>query len=211
MLVASSWSTPISSWRSQKGRTASTCRVLLPSRTRSRLAIVPDWSRFLIGKSVHSVGEAIAAAADGADYLLLGPVFAPISKPSGTEPIGLSALAEAVAKVRGSDFCAGRNGCESRARGSRNGSDRDRGDQLGSPVPGVRDKRDILDNVDGVDGVDSDRRMQSPYQFTVSTLSTVSTRSTYLLMLTVLTRWTIRSERGSAPTPQRASQPRTST
>ncbi len=55
--------------------------------------------RFLIGKSVHSVGEAIAAAADGADYLLLGPVFAPISKPSGTEPIGLSALAEAVAKV----------------------------------------------------------------------------------------------------------------
>jgi thiamine-phosphate pyrophosphorylase len=54
---------------------------------------------FLIGRSVHSVAEAVAACADGGlDYLLFGPVFATASKP-GQTPAGLSALAEVSAAV----------------------------------------------------------------------------------------------------------------
>ena len=48
---------------------------------------------FLIGRSVHSVSEAVEVAADGgADYLLFGAVFATGSKP-GQAPAGLHALA----------------------------------------------------------------------------------------------------------------------
>jgi thiamine-phosphate pyrophosphorylase len=48
---------------------------------------------FLIGRSVHSVAEAVAACAGGGlDYLLFGPVFATASKP-GQAPAGVQALA----------------------------------------------------------------------------------------------------------------------
>lgn len=50
---------------------------------------------FLIGKSVHTVPAAVAAEAAGADYLLLGPVFDPISKQSDLIPLGLPGLREA--------------------------------------------------------------------------------------------------------------------
>jgi thiamine-phosphate diphosphorylase len=51
---------------------------------------------FLIGRSVHSAGEAASAFADGgADYLLFGAVFATTSKP-GQSPAGVNALAEVV-------------------------------------------------------------------------------------------------------------------
>ncbi len=54
---------------------------------------------FLIGRSVHSPAEAIAAARDGGcDYLLFGPVFATRSKP-GVEPAGPDALASVVRAV----------------------------------------------------------------------------------------------------------------
>ena len=52
-------------------------------------------SSFVIGKSVHSVREAVAAEAEGADYVMLGPIFAPISKPSSIQPLGWSGLREA--------------------------------------------------------------------------------------------------------------------
>lgn len=42
----------------------------------------------LIGRSVHSVEEARSAAADGADYLIVGTIFATASKP-GRAPAGL--------------------------------------------------------------------------------------------------------------------------
>lgn len=51
--------------------------------------------KFLLGKSVHSLREAWAAQATGADYLLLGPILAPISKDSTTSPLGLETLREA--------------------------------------------------------------------------------------------------------------------
>ena len=55
---------------------------------------------FLIGVSCHSVDEVRAAEAGGADYALFGPVFAPVSKPSGLVPRGLSGLARAVSAGR---------------------------------------------------------------------------------------------------------------
>jgi thiamine-phosphate diphosphorylase len=62
-----------------------------PSRVR---AIVPPG--FLVGRSVHSVGEAGTYGAGGAiDYLVFGTVFATDSKP-GREPLGAAVLADAV-------------------------------------------------------------------------------------------------------------------
>lgn len=47
----------------------------------------------LIGRSVHSVASAVAAAADGADYLIVGTIFASPSHPGG--PVaGLPLLTE---------------------------------------------------------------------------------------------------------------------
>ncbi len=51
---------------------------------------------FLIGRSVHSVEEVRDADASALDYLILGTVFASLSKP-GREPLGTTALAAAVA------------------------------------------------------------------------------------------------------------------
>jgi thiamine-phosphate pyrophosphorylase len=54
---------------------------------------------FLIGRSVHSVSEAVKVCADGGlDYLLFGAVFATESKP-GQPPAGVKALAEVSAAV----------------------------------------------------------------------------------------------------------------
>lgn len=51
---------------------------------------------FLIGRSVHSVAEALRAAADGGvDYLMFGTVFPTASKP-GQAAAGTAALAELV-------------------------------------------------------------------------------------------------------------------
>jgi thiamine-phosphate pyrophosphorylase len=54
---------------------------------------------FLIGRSVHSVEEAVTACADGGlDYLLFGAVFTTVSKP-GQTPAGVQALADVSAAV----------------------------------------------------------------------------------------------------------------
>ena len=53
-------------------------------------ALNPLW---WIGKSVHTSGEAEAARAEGADYLVVGPVFATASHP-GRAPLGLEGLRE---------------------------------------------------------------------------------------------------------------------
>lgn len=55
---------------------------------------------FLIGVSCHSVDEVSEAEADGADYVVFGPVFAPISKASDLVPCGLDGLARAARAVR---------------------------------------------------------------------------------------------------------------
>jgi thiamine-phosphate pyrophosphorylase len=54
---------------------------------------------FLLGVSCHSPDEVRAAAQEGADYVLFGPVFAPLSKPAQLPPVGLAGLARAVTSV----------------------------------------------------------------------------------------------------------------
>jgi len=54
---------------------------------------------FLVGRSVHGVEEARAAAAEGADYLIFGTVFPSGSKPRGHRTAGLDALAVVTAAV----------------------------------------------------------------------------------------------------------------
>lgn len=53
-------------------------------------AITPEG--FLIGVSCHTFDESVRAEQDGADYVLFGPVFAPLSKSSDLPPRGLEEL-----------------------------------------------------------------------------------------------------------------------
>jgi thiamine-phosphate pyrophosphorylase len=50
--------------------------------------------KFLLGASCHSLESAKSAAADGADYIFFGPVFATPSKARFGEPQGVGRLAE---------------------------------------------------------------------------------------------------------------------
>ncbi len=59
-------------------------------------ALNPRW---WIGKSVHDLAEAEAARIEGADYLVVGPVYATASHP-GRRPLGLKRL-EAIAVAMG--------------------------------------------------------------------------------------------------------------
>lgn len=56
-------------------------------------ALNPRW---WIGKSVHDLPEAEAARAEGADYLVVGPVYASATHPD-RPPLGLEQLGETVA------------------------------------------------------------------------------------------------------------------
>ncbi|MDR7544350.1 MAG: thiamine phosphate synthase [Armatimonadota bacterium] len=54
----------------------------------------------IVGASAGTVGEAVAAEADGADYVGVGSVFATTTKPDAGEAIGPEAIAEIKAAVR---------------------------------------------------------------------------------------------------------------
>lgn len=51
----------------------------------------------IVGRSCHGEGELAAAAASGAHYATLSPVFVTASKPGYGPPLGLDALARAIA------------------------------------------------------------------------------------------------------------------
>lgn len=53
----------------------------------------------MLGASTHRLDEARAAAEDGADFVTFGPVYATPSKAGLGEPVGVEALARAVAAV----------------------------------------------------------------------------------------------------------------
>jgi thiamine-phosphate pyrophosphorylase len=55
--------------------------------------------RMLIGASTHNLTEARAAASDGADFIVFGPVFETESKKAYGPPVGLAALQEAAAQL----------------------------------------------------------------------------------------------------------------
>lgn len=55
-------------------------------------------SELLIGVSTHCADEAEAARAGGADFVVFGPVFEPLSKPYGS-PVGVQALARVASAV----------------------------------------------------------------------------------------------------------------
>jgi thiamine-phosphate pyrophosphorylase len=54
----------------------------------------------LVGVSAHSLAEAEQAAADGADYVTLSPVFASVSKPGYGPAVGLDRLEAAARALR---------------------------------------------------------------------------------------------------------------
>jgi thiamine-phosphate pyrophosphorylase len=62
--------------------------------------------RTIIGKSTHSVAEAIAAAAEDTDYIGFGPLFATPTKPLA-EPIGITAIRTLHEMVQKPIFCIG--------------------------------------------------------------------------------------------------------
>lgn len=59
-----------------------------------------------VGKSTHSVEQAVRAAEEGADYIGFGPLFATPTKPDYT-PIGVDDIREAHARVQIPIFCIG--------------------------------------------------------------------------------------------------------
>ena len=61
----------------------------------------------LIGKSVHTLEEAGRAAREGVDYLLVGPIFDPLSKVSHATPLGISTLRKVVDAVKTPVFAIG--------------------------------------------------------------------------------------------------------
>lgn len=75
------------------GETSLPVRMLVEARRASGLA------NFLVGASCHSLDGAISAAAEGADYLLFGPVFATPSKAGFGPPQGLEQLAQVCGAV----------------------------------------------------------------------------------------------------------------
>jgi len=63
-------------------------------------------SEALAGRSTHSLAQAQAAYAEGADYIGFGPLFATPTKP-GRRPIGLSGIREVHQTVSLPIFCIG--------------------------------------------------------------------------------------------------------
>lgn len=62
---------------------------------------------FIIGVSTHTEEEAVTAEMEGADFVVFGPVFAPLSKTNALEPRGLFGLRSVCSKVRIPVFALG--------------------------------------------------------------------------------------------------------
>ena len=75
---------------------------LLPARARQL-----GGDDFLVGVSTHARGEAVAAQAGGADYVVFGPVFFTPSKAAYGAPAGLAALGDVARAVDGPLFALG--------------------------------------------------------------------------------------------------------
>ena len=76
------------------------------ARWRAGRALAGEVAPPLIGKSTHSFAQAVAAEAEGADYIGFGPLFATPTKP-GRPAIGLDEIQRVHEAVRIPVFCIG--------------------------------------------------------------------------------------------------------
>lgn len=76
------------------------------ARWRAGRALAGEVAPPIIGKSTHSFEQAVAAEAEGADYIGFGPLFATPTKP-GRPAIGLADIRRVHAAVRIPIFCIG--------------------------------------------------------------------------------------------------------
>jgi len=76
------------------------------ARWRAGRALAGEVPPTIIGKSTHSLEQAVAAQAEGADYIGFGPIFATPTKP-GRPAIGLEDIREAHTRVSIPVFCIG--------------------------------------------------------------------------------------------------------
>lgn len=76
------------------------------ARWRAGRALAGEVPPPLIGKSTHSLAQAIAAAVEGADYLGFGPLF-PTPTKAGRPAIGLDAIRRAHEAISIPIFCIG--------------------------------------------------------------------------------------------------------
>src|SRR5205807_5737714 len=60
----------------------------------------------IVGKSTHSIEQAVAAQREGADYIGFGPIFATPTKPD-YEPIGMAGIKAVHVEVKLPIFCIG--------------------------------------------------------------------------------------------------------
>jgi thiamine-phosphate pyrophosphorylase len=81
-------------------------RLVADARWRAGRALGDEVPPPIIGKSTHSVEQAVAAANDGADYIGFGPLFATPTKP-GRAAIGLEEIRKVHELVSIPIFCIG--------------------------------------------------------------------------------------------------------
>ena len=81
-------------------------RNVADARWRAGRALAGEVTPPIIGKSTHSVEQAVAAASEGADYIGFGPLFATPTKP-GRAPIGLDEIRRVHELVSIPIFCIG--------------------------------------------------------------------------------------------------------
>jgi thiamine-phosphate pyrophosphorylase len=81
-------------------------RDVVDARWRAGRALAGEVLPPLIGKSTHSVEQAVAAAEEGADYIGFGPLFATPTKP-GRPAIGLADIRRVHELVKIPVFCIG--------------------------------------------------------------------------------------------------------
>ena len=60
----------------------------------------------VVGKSTHSLEQAVAAEKEGSDYIGVGPIFATLTKPDYL-PVGLGLIGQVRARVQVPQFCIG--------------------------------------------------------------------------------------------------------
>ena len=71
----------------------------LPTPAARRIVQQMGAKNFLIGRSTHSLEQALAAEREGADYIGIGPVFATPTKPD-YPPVGLGLVRQVTAQVK---------------------------------------------------------------------------------------------------------------